>query len=180
MTSDEERLGRVITEKQMEKSESNWYNHTKKIARKLGVNLEIVKKITKEKWKKMVKEKILGEIEKEMEEKEKETKKMRHQIGQKFERKKYLREMGIKEANETLRRRTEMTDVGNNMGRNRRCLTCGKKETIEHLIECRNQHKEQEEEASLEWLKEVDDLKVIRKMNKWIEREIEERGKQEE
>ena len=88
--------------------------------------------------------------------------------------------MGIKEANETLRRRTEMTDVGNNMGRNRRCLTCGKKETIEHLIECRNQHKEQEEEARLEWLKEVDDLKVIRKMNKWIEREIEERGKQEE
>ena len=44
--------------------------------------------------------------------------------------------MGIKEVSETLMRRLEMTDIGNNWGKERKCK-CGEKETTEHLIECK-------------------------------------------
>lgn len=45
--------------------------------------------------------------------------------------------------------------------------------TTEHMIECRNKDKEIEERIKLQWLKETEDLNIIRKVNKWMEKEVE-------
>ena len=120
----------------------------------------------------LVKIHIKETINKETIGKEKSYKKMRHQIGQRFGRKSYLKKMGIREASTTIRR-LEMVDIGNNMGKNRKCRRCKEKGTIEHLVECSNKAKEIEEGTSLEWLKETDDIELIRKVNDWLNKEIE-------
>ncbi len=43
-----------------------------------------------------------------------------------------------------------------------------KEETSEHVIECKN-------EMQVEWLKETEDLEIIRKVNNFLEKKIEER-----
>ena len=58
--------------------------------------------------------------------------------------------MGIKEASRTIIRRLEMLDIGNNFGKEKRCI-CGEKETTEHLIICENQ----KEKIQKEWIKET-------------------------
>ena len=68
------------------------------IARQIGIRLEEAKDMKKSKQKKEIKEKSKRGARKNNKKKEKEKKKMRHQNGQKFERKKYLDEMTIKEA----------------------------------------------------------------------------------
>ena len=55
---------------------------------------------------------------------------MRHQTNKGFQRKGYLREMGVREASTTLRRRLEMLDLGNNLGNDRKCKKCNVKEDI--------------------------------------------------
>ena len=76
---------------------------------------------------------------------------MRHMIGQEFRRERYLEELAVSEASRTLKRRLEMLDIGNNLGRNRMCK-CGMKESTEHMIECIIQKVERIE---VEWLKET-------------------------
>ena len=61
--------------------------------------------MTTEAWKRTVKDKIQEKIELDWNEKQKGKKKTRHQVGQKFERKNYLKEMGIEEASKTMIRR---------------------------------------------------------------------------
>ena len=113
-------------------------------------------------------------IEKEMRKKEG-MRKMRHQVGQKFERKGYLSKMGIKEASKTIKRRLEMIDVGNNFGKSRNCKTCGEKEDTEHIIDCQN--------ATLwnldkESLKETENLAIVRKANDFMYLQIEKRERE--
>eukprot|EP00794_Sanderia_malayensis_P015001 gene15001-16550_t len=103
MKSDESRLGRQIVEEQMKCRGRNWFNYTKQIAEEIGIELERVFELSKEQWKREVKNKVQESLEKEAKEKELEFKKMRHQREQKFERKRYLKEMGIKEASDVER-----------------------------------------------------------------------------
>ena len=77
--------------------------------------------------------------------------------------------MGIEEAVTTLRRRLEMVDTGNNLRNNKKCKKCDEKDTTEHIIECRDSSKELG--VKTEWLKETDDIKIIRKVNKWLKKE---------
>ena len=77
-----------------------------------------------------------------------------------MDRKRYLNEMGIKEASRTVRRRLEMYDIGNNLGKERKC-ECGEKETSEHLIECRRRKVKEEEKIKVEWLRETDNIKKV-------------------
>ena len=164
MTSDNERLGKIVIESQQEQNGNNWYSYTVKIAGKLGIQLEWIDTMAKAKFMKEVKKRIEERIGKEMREKEEKYKKMRHQIEQGFGRKKYLMEMGIKEASDTIRRRLEMIDIGNNLGKNRKCKKCNTKETIEHMIECRRSGLEKNKIIK-EWLKETEDITIIKKIN---------------
>ena len=125
--------------------------------------------------KRTVKRKIYEKIEETAKLTEKEKRKMRHQIEQTFVRKPYLQGLGVQEASRTIRRRLEMYEVGNNMGKGRICR-CGIKETVEHVINCAGI--QMEDRIRKEWLKEVKDVEKIRKVNKWIEIYIEKREKQ--
>ena len=80
--------------------------------------------MTTEAWKKMIKEKLIERVEMEWELNQEGKKKTRHQIGQLFERKGYINEMGVSEASKTMRQRLEMFDIGNNFGRGRICESC--------------------------------------------------------
>ena len=79
--------------------------------------------------------------------------------------------MGIREASDTVKRRLEMLDIGNNLGNDRKCL-CKEKETSEHLVQCRIRGVSKVQE---EWLKETNDLQKIRRVNQFFEKHIEER-----
>ena len=138
------------------------------MAQRIGVQLEGIEKVTKAVWKREIKTKIVESIKEEVKRKEVNYRKMRHQYGQEFARKRYLKEMGVKEASSTIRRRLEMLDIGNNQGKNRKCERCKEKETTEHLIEC-----SRDEGIRVEWLKETESITIIRKVNKWIKEKIE-------
>ena len=174
--SEDSRLGRKVIKEQKE-NEWGWFKETKKIVQNLEIDkewLENDKKIRDQKstWKKEVKKKINLKIESLARTKREESRKMRHQVNQKFERKKYLQEMGVQEATKTVRRRLEMYDIGNNMGKNRKC-TCGEKETTEHVLKCQKVKMGETIEES--WLAEVNDIWKIRKVNQWIESFVEKR-----
>ena len=62
-------------------------------------------------------------------------KKYVNQVGDKFERKLYVKEMGVGEVAEIVRTRLELWDIGNNQGKNRKCV-CDEKESVEHIMEC--------------------------------------------
>eukprot|EP00111_Clytia_hemisphaerica_P001146 TCONS_00003266-protein len=102
---------------------------------------------------------------------------MRHQSGQRFERKGYIRKMGLKEASETMRRRLEMIDVGNNFGRKKTCRLCEEKESTEHLIECRRTTARVE--LTVTSLKKTGYLNVIKQTNQFLNLQIEKREKWE-
>ena len=81
--------------------------------------------------------------------------------------------MGISEVSTTLKRRLETIDIGNNLGRDRRCK-CGEEDT-EHIIKCeKNRGIGRLKE---EWLKETEKGFEISKINRRMERYIEEREK---
>ena len=84
-----------------------------------------------EEYKRLIKEKL----EKTSSEKEKNMRKLRHQCDQKYNRKEFQKEISVTEAGNTIRGRLEMQDIGNNRGKDRKCI-CGEKETTEHIIEC--------------------------------------------
>ena len=175
MDSKDERLGKSIIVMQKEsKRRDNWYGGTEEAAREVKVRLEWAKEMKKERWKKTIKEKICKKVIEDIKEKESSSRKMRHQKGQTWERKEYLKEMSVEEASRTMRRRLEMLDIGNNWGKQRKCR-CGEKESSEHMIACKlNTDKIKVKE---EWLKETEDLEKIRKVNEYFRRKLENREK---
>ena len=68
-----------------------------------------------------------------------------------------------------------MLDVVNNQGKNRKCNKCKEKETTEHILECQREGME----IRTEWLKETTDINIVRKVNEWIKKEINNRIEQE-
>ena len=62
-----------------------------------------------------------------------------------------------------------MLDIGNNLGNGSKCR-CGAKEEIEHLILC---HKRKIGTGNVNWWKETENIEIVRRMNKWIEKCIE-------
>ena len=125
MESDEERLGRKIIVMQQESGrkdnwggrKDNWFGETEKAAREVEVKLEWAVEMKKEQWKKTIKQKICNKTKKDVREKQRTSRKIRHQEGQEWERKGYLKEMNIEETSRTMKKRLEMLDVGNNLGK---------------------------------------------------------------
>ena len=176
VTADDERLGKKVIVAQEEDGCPGWASETKGLARRIGIGTETAKEKAKSTWRKEVKEKIEKELERQF--RGKESKKLRHMDGQKFKRKEYLREMRVKEASRTMKRRTEMIDMGNNLGGKRKC-ECGEKEEVEHIISCKEVkgHGKVKEE----WLRETEKIDIIRKVNQWIEEYMDRReGKNKE
>ena len=165
MTSDNERLGKVVVMGQRHVGGTNWLSETEKTAKRLGMTLK-VEEMTKEQWKKKVKGKTEGEIEKQWKEK-REMKKLRHVREQRFQRQEYLDNSKPKEASEYLKIKLEMKDIGKNLGNKRQC-TCGKEETIEHVIECKEVKRRMTDSISLEDIKSPEKAR-IEKARRWIE-----------
>ena len=91
-----------------------------------------------------------------------------------MDRKRYLNEMGIKEASRTVRRRLEMHAIRNNMGKEKK-YEYRERVTSEHLIECRRRKVKEEEKIKVEWLRETDNIKKVSMVNEFMEKKIEER-----
>ena len=174
MKSDDNRLGKIVIQGQKKLEwRDNWYHKTEELARKIGVDIDQAEEMTTEAWKKIVKKKMKERVERDWEENQEGKKKTRHQIGQQFERKEYIKEMGVSEASKTMRRRLEMIDIGNNFGKGRLC-DCGEKETTEHILKCL----EGTENLEMEWIRETNDIEKIRKVNYFLEGIIEQRQEQ--
>ena len=76
-----------------------------------GLDIRKGEEVKKEEWKRMVKKGIQEKIEREILQKESEMRKMRHQRGDKYERKKYIKEMGVNEVVEVMRTRIELWEI---------------------------------------------------------------------
>ena len=87
-----------------------------------------------------------------------------------------MKEVGVNKASKILRRRLEMMDIGNNMGRGIKCK-CGEKETTEHVIQCEEIKKIMEKRTKIEWLKETANIKIIEEVTEWVVNYIEIREK---
>ena len=170
VNADDGRLGKQVIMAQRDDDYPGWTQETERIARKLEIDLDSANGKVKSKWKREVKEKIEKQLKEQANGKI--TKKLRHQKEQSYNRKVYLKEMGVTEASNTLRRRLKMMDIGNNRGNQRKCK-CGKEETIEHVMDC--EHIENNKEIRTEWLKETERISIIRDTNSWIESYIEKR-----
>ena len=77
--------------------------------------------------------------------------------------------MGIKETSPTNRRKLEMMDIKNNLGKNRKCERYNEKESTEHVMEFSGSL--ERDNIKREWLRETKD--IIRRVNDWIQREVE-------
>ena len=59
ITSDDQRIGKeIIIEQQKEREEKSWYGEMERTTEYYKINIDAVEDMTKEQWKKMVKEKI--------------------------------------------------------------------------------------------------------------------------
>ena len=136
MTSQNGRLCRkVIENKKKMGYKQCWYSEIKDDAEKYNVDINEATTVKIYKWKRIVKKKLKETIEKQSIEKEGKNTKLRHQRDQKYERQKYLGEVGIKTAREIIKTNLEMWAVGSNFGMERKCW-CGEKESSEHVFEC--------------------------------------------
>ena len=101
--------------------------------------------------KRIVKRKLRDTIEKQSIEKEEKNTKLRHQRHKKYERQKYLGEVGIKTAREIIKTKLEMWNVGSNFGMEMECW-CGEKELSEHVLECKKVGEIIEKKGEKEWM----------------------------
>ena len=129
--SDKERLGREVIEAHEKAGQEGWTQKTERIARRFGIKMVEAETKNKGWWKTEIKGKIEMEIERQ--DKENDGKKTRHQRGQGFRRKGYIGRMSVSEVAGTIKRRLEMMDVGNNLGKRRKCR-CGEEKSTEHII----------------------------------------------
>ena len=136
MNSENNRLGKKIVLAQKEIVGENWTTETERIGRKYGMEMEEVDKVKKSEWKKELKKRIASEIENVWKDRCVKMKKLRHGKKSKFGKKDYLTKSSTEEASEYLCIRLEMKDIGNNQGKERKCM-CGEKESVEHLSECK-------------------------------------------
>jgi hypothetical protein len=150
VNSDEERIVRKIIVAQIEeeragKVEENWFTAVKKWARKLDIEIDVdeLKKLTKNEWKRLVKDKMEAEISNEVKEKAKTMTKLR--FVQKFERQDYIKRFSISTVKKIMKVRLNMVEVSENFrGRyeNETCAACNvEKETTEHVIRCKEYRK---------------------------------------
>ena len=144
---------------------------TEEIGKTYGIEMEEVQTKEKSEWKREVKKKIQETVDKEWKMKGNSMKKLRHIKGGRYERKKYILESTTEEVAEHLRIKLEMRDIGNNHGKERKCM-CGEDELVEHLAECKEIEKLVQEKLILEDIKSEQKWKIGR-AKKWIDKYIE-------
>ena len=175
ITSDDDRLGKVIMEDQRKnEKEGSCYMETKEICERYGMQIDNVERMNKMQWKKSTKMKIIDNIERKWEERKSEMKKMRHQKGKKFEKKPYLKETTINEASEMIRSRLELWDIGNNQGKRRKCI-CGEEETSEHIVDCRRVVEKMKTKVERKWIEEEEHKWKVQEYTKWLKLYLEKR-----
>ena len=99
------------------KNKGCWWSEIKEDSERYGIELDRVETIERKEWKKEVKIKIGQSIENATGKREEEMRKLRHQKGERYERKKYVTEVGRTTAAELIRTRLEMWSIGRNLGR---------------------------------------------------------------
>ena len=152
MTSQNGRLSRKVIENQKTMGYKQcWYSKIEDDAEKYNIDINEATNMKKYEWKRIVKRKLKETIEKQSIEKEGKNTKLRHQRHQKYERQKYLEEVGIKTAREIIKTKLEIWDVGSNFGMERKCW-CGEKESSEHVVECERVKEIIEKKGEKEWM----------------------------
>ena len=122
----------------------------------------------------MVKEKITKKIEEVWKQKKETMKKLRHQSGNKFETKEYLTESNVNDASEILRSRLELWDIGNNHGKQRKCV-CNEEETSEHITSCQEVKKVMSNQADRSWVKEERNGWKLKEYTGWMKEYLKKR-----
>ena len=177
MNSEDSRLAKRIVMGQQEIEGENWTKETERIGKEYNIDMDKVTEKKKSKWKREIKDKIEKEIEGMWIQKAKSMKKMRHVKEGKFGKRKYMMESTTEEAAEYMRLRLEMKDLGNNHGKERKCI-CGEEEIIEHVIECKIVKKKIRGTVCMKNIRS-EEKAMLEEMRKWINRYIEMREQEE-
>ena len=142
--SEERRVARKVLLEQFEEKEKNWVQQVKQWSKEIGiiVKLEIIKQISKPKWKKMVKDKLEKRIQLEIQEEANKKTKLRFIKEEKFEEKQYMKRYNMKTCKEIMKLRLNMIDVKANFKgdhkENMNCSAgCNVKESTEHILKCK-------------------------------------------
>ena len=139
VNSDKKRFAReLIINQEMLKIERCWFANAKDDGMSVGLELseDAMRRISKEKWKETVKEKINIQFQHEVNQRRTEEGKMRflHTNGINS----YLKEVYNEQARIALKIRLNMIEwIGGNYGVTRPCNLCGEEDTTEHVFACK-------------------------------------------
>ena len=131
------------------------YSEVRKGALEYGIDVEMVDRMSKKKWKNMVKMKIEKKMEEIGREKIRGMKKLKGMEGQKWGRQEYINGMEVRKVSEVMKTKMEMWDIGSWMGGKRNCLGCGgESEEMEHIWECEEVARIVEKKEKTKFIKE--------------------------
>ena len=138
LNSDDSRIMKIIIENQMKNDdEGTWANELKEKAKCYNIDLNNCETMSKQKWRKYVKDNINNKIAKEVREKSAEMTKLWYIKDNKFEMKNYIKTLSGKEITSIMRIRLNMINIGVNYGKIDICRICQENiETLEHLFSC--------------------------------------------
>ena len=178
-SSDDRMAKRIILRQQQMLEEHNkrrtWYFELNEWIEVMKIDISIrtkeLENKTKSKWKKELKEKLAGAIEREFQDETEQKTKLRFQRNKLFQREEYVQQCNAEMVQRIMKIRLNMVECKSNFkGKysDTTCLVCDKEETTEHLFECEHYkqytgiHNELEElkMESTEWL-----IKAARKMD---------------
>mgnify|MGYP001797859131 CR=1 FL=1 len=156
LESGEDRVAKqVVMEQKKLEMEGCWYSEVRKGALEYGIDVEMVDRMSKKKWKNMVKMKIEKKMEEIGREKIRGMKKLKGMEGQKWGRQKYINGMEVRKVSEVMKTKMEMWDIGSWMGGKRKCLGCGgESEEMEHIWECEEVARIVEQKEKTKFIKE--------------------------
>ena len=172
--SDGNRIIKKILEYQEQNDEEDtWWNEIKNIIEKYKINSEEGMELSKEMWKKYIKNKINIELEREIKIKCEEMTKLKIIKNDKYEMKEYMKTLCEKEVSIIMVARLNMNSISFNHGKLVVCRMCQDElESLEHLFECdeiRNKINENADMNMLQSKNKSELLKAVKYIQKYIE-----------
>ena len=146
--SGEDRIAKqiVLRQEQMIKEQNNrrtWYYELKEWIQITNIDIDISTNKLEEKsksvWKKELKVKLLGAIEKEFQDETQKKTKLRFQRGKPFQKEEYVKNCNAELVERIMKIRLNIVECKSNFkGKysDTTCLVCNREETTEHLFEC--------------------------------------------
>ncbi len=146
MNSSDERISKQIVMQQRKHQHTHgFYQEIRKSATALKVKLEdvIERRVKKSEWKRALKEQMKKVLNEKANAISGEMTKLRHIQGSDLEEKEYVKKCNMEDLTDILKLRLNMIKLDCNYGKKGNCKLCGgERETLEHMLECKEVKKQ--------------------------------------